>query len=36
MPETIYHDLRFGGGLQKPSDRWDFSPGGWLRSALRV
>ena len=36
MPETIYHDLRFGGNLVKPSDRWDCAPGGWLRSMMRV
>ena len=36
MPETIYHDLRFGGSLVKPSERWDCSPGGWLRSMMRV
>ena len=36
MPETIYHDLRFGGNLVKPSDRWDCVPGGWLRSMMRV
>jgi hypothetical protein len=36
MPETIYHDLRFGGNLVKPSDHWDCSPGGWLRTMMRV
>jgi hypothetical protein len=36
MPETIYHDLRFGGNLVKPSDRWDCSPNGWLRTMMRV
>ena len=36
MPETVYHDLRFGGGHQVPSERWDFSPGSALRKLIRV
>ena len=36
MPETVYHDLRFGGGHQVPADRWDFSPTSWLRQMMRV
>lgn len=36
MPETIYHDLRFGGNLVQPSERWDCSPGGWLQTMMRI
>jgi hypothetical protein len=36
MPETVYHDLRFGGGHQVPSERWDFSPKGMLRQLMRT
>jgi hypothetical protein len=35
MPETVYHDLRFGGASQVPSERWDFSPDGMLRQLMR-
>lgn len=36
MPETVFHDLRFGGNLRTPADSWDFAPEGWLRRMLRV
>lgn len=36
MPETVYHDLRFGGGHQVPADRWDFSSNSWLRQMMRA
>jgi hypothetical protein len=36
MPETVYHDLRFGGGHQIPSKRWDFSSDSVLRQLMRV
>jgi hypothetical protein len=35
MPETVYHDLRFGGGHQVPSKRWDFTPNSWMRQMMR-
>jgi hypothetical protein len=36
MPETVYHDLRFGGNVVKPAERWDCSPGGRLRMMMRA
>ena len=36
MPETVYHDLRFGGGHQVPSKRWDFAPNSWMRQMMRT